>query len=75
MGNNIHLFQVLQYIDKNLMQTINQRQVCFQEEEVFKLGHQLIDSIQTLHKNGYVHGDIQPNNILYNNGKGYIIDF
>ena len=35
----------------------------------------LLRRIATVHKNGYVHGDILPRNMLFSDDEGYIIDF
>lgn len=35
----------------------------------------LLNLVDELHKNGVIHGDIKPENIIYNSGEIYLIDF
>lgn len=57
------------------MQCMLQREICFSEKETLRLGVKLISGLESLHKNGFVHGDIQPSNIMYKDDNPYFIDF
>lgn len=44
-------------------------------EEKLDILIKISQMIQKLHKSKVVHGDIKPENIIYNNGKVYLVDF
>lgn len=43
--------------------------------EIRNIFLQLLDLIAYLHKNGVIHGDIKPENIIYDRNNTYLIDF
>ena len=43
--------------------------------EIRNIFLQLLDLISYLHKNGIIHGDIKPENIIYDRNNVYLIDF
>lgn len=43
--------------------------------EIRNIFLQLLDLISYLHKNGVIHGDIKPENIIYDRNNVYLIDF
>jgi len=60
------------------LQFYNSKKITHQEEDSFIKNYikSLLLAIEKLHKKGYMHGDIKPNNFLYENSKRYwLIDF
>ena len=47
----------------------------FSERETLKLGMKLLEALESLHKNGYIHGEMEPSNIMYKDETPYLIDY
>lgn len=45
------------------------------DEELLQLGADVLNGLHTLHQCGYIHGDIKPQNLLWDGGRWVLIDF
>ena len=76
------LYLVMEYIEGENLKTIlndnniDDRLEDFPEKEIEKLLYDLCETINVIHKNGYVHRDIKPSNIMKDsNGNYRLIDY
>ena len=67
--SNLHYFVILEHLGEDLSLTDIDASTCI------RVGLQVLNSIESLHELGYIHGDVKPNNILLKNGKASLIDF
>lgn len=71
-------FLVLQLLGPSLKKLREDRRRAFTLQEVCRIGTKLIDCLEVLHQNKYVHCDLKPANVavgLHNEEDIYLIDF
>jgi protein kinase len=64
---------VFEYCDKNLFQAMQDRarkNQSWNEQEIKTVMYQCVAAINYMHKNGYMHRDVKPENYLINNTSG-----
>ncbi|XP_061680213.1 serine/threonine-protein kinase MAK-like [Syngnathoides biaculeatus] len=62
---NDHLFFVFEYMKENLYQLMNDRNhVMFSENEIRNILFQVLSGLAFMHKHGYFHRDMKPENLL-----------
>ncbi|KAH9213715.1 putative serine/threonine protein kinase [Leptodontidium sp. 2 PMI_412] len=59
---------VLQYLDDDLSKASRKQRLT--RSEIKYVARNILEAIQVLHKDGYVHTDIKPNNVVVNYGSG-----
>jgi len=70
------LYLVLEYVEKNLLEVLEQRSNGLDPEDVRSYIYQLCQAIDYCHKNKIIHRDIKPENLLVNTDKSLkICDF
>jgi tRNA A-37 threonylcarbamoyl transferase component Bud32 len=69
-------YMVMEYVEGESVKQYVERQGGMNPQEALELMRPILDSLSELHKNGLIHRDISPDNIiLTENGKGMLIDF
>ncbi len=63
-ANNTAYVTMPYYIGETLDSHISKHNQSFSENEILKIMIPILDGVQELHKNGYLHGDIAPDNIF-----------
>ncbi|XP_077572378.1 serine/threonine-protein kinase MAK-like isoform X1 [Stigmatopora nigra] len=62
---NDHLFFVFEYMKENLYQLMNERTFAmFSENEIRNIMFQVLSGLAFMHKHGYFHRDMKPENLL-----------
>ncbi|XP_037105262.1 serine/threonine-protein kinase MAK-like isoform X1 [Syngnathus acus] len=62
---NDHLFFVFEYMKENLYQLMNERNYAmFSENEIRNIMFQVLSGLAFMHKHGYFHRDMKPENLL-----------
>ncbi|KAL5328463.1 hypothetical protein ACEPPN_001962 [Leptodophora sp. 'Broadleaf-Isolate-01'] len=61
-------YLVLKHLDDNLLTTSNSKRL--EKHEIKFVAKRILEALQALHEDGYVHTDIKPDNILVNYGSG-----
>ena len=62
------LFFVFEFMDKNVYQLIKDRQKPFNETQIRNITYQTLQGLAYIHRNGYFHRDMKPENLLELNG-------
>ena len=77
-GHN-HNYLLMELLGKSLDKLFSECNKSFSLKTVFQIGYQMIERIEYVHNNGYIHRDIKPGNFLMGRGDKkkiiYIIDF
>jgi cyclin-dependent kinase-like len=60
------LYLVFEYLEKNLLEVIEEKPNGLDSESVKKFIYQLILAIEYCHRNNVIHRDIKPENLLIN---------
>lgn len=60
------LYLVFEYLDKNLLEILEERPNGLDPEAVRKYIYQLLKAIEYCHRNNVIHRDIKPENLLIN---------
>lgn len=60
------LYLVFEYLEKNLLEILEERSNGLQPELVRKYVYQLLKAIEYCHRNNVIHRDIKPENLLIN---------
>ncbi|MFQ7155336.1 MAG: serine/threonine protein kinase [Merdimonas faecis] len=60
---------------KTLKEWLFEEKKFFSDEEVFRIGSDLLDVLQYLHERNVVHGDISVANVVYDGSRAALIDF
>lgn len=66
--SNNELFFVFEFMDKNVYQLIKDRQKPFNETQIRNIIYQTLQGLAYIHRNGYFHRDMKPENLLELNG-------
>ncbi|XP_031481149.1 cyclin-dependent kinase F-3 isoform X1 [Nymphaea colorata] len=72
---NHELFFIFEYMECNLYQVMQGRQIPFSEAEIRNLMSQVLQGLAYMHKNGYFHRDLKPENLLVTDDVIKIADF
>jgi len=66
--SNNELFFVFEFMDKNVYQVMKDRQKAFNETQIRNIIYQTLQGLAYIHRNGYFHRDMKPENLLELNG-------
>jgi serine/threonine protein kinase len=58
-----HFCIVMELLDISL-EKLTQKRVKFSLSDIREVGHQILSTVDFLHKNNYIHADLKPENIL-----------
>ncbi|KAL8129284.1 hypothetical protein V2J09_018439 [Rumex salicifolius] len=72
---NNELFFIFEHMECNLYQLMKERHTPFSEEEIRSFMTQILKGLAHMHKNGYFHRDMKPENLLVKNDVIKIADF
>ena len=72
---NDELYFVFEYMDWNLYQLIKDRDKYLPEAKIRNWVFQIINSMAYIHKHGYFHRDMKPENLLVHNDTVKLADF
>ncbi|XP_020260715.1 cyclin-dependent kinase F-3 isoform X1 [Asparagus officinalis] len=72
---NNELFFIFEHMECNLYQVMKDRQNGFTEAEIRSFMSQVLQGLAHMHKNGYFHRDMKPENLLVTNDVIKIADF
>ncbi|XP_072219909.1 serine/threonine-protein kinase MAK-like [Leuresthes tenuis] len=61
---NDYLYFVFEYMRENLYQLMNERSKLFPESVIRNMTFQILQGLSFIHKNGYFHRDMKPENLL-----------
>ncbi|XP_053186739.1 serine/threonine-protein kinase MAK-like [Scomber japonicus] len=61
---NDHLYFVFEYMKENLYQLMKERNKLFPESVVRNMTYQILQGLSFIHKHGYFHRDMKPENLL-----------
>lgn len=62
---NEYLYLVFELLGESLQKTISHRDKPFSNEEVRYIAHQILNGLAVVHKQGFFHRDIKPDNLLW----------
>ena len=65
-NNELHF--VFEFMDKNVYQVMKDRQKPFNETQIRNIIYQTLQGLAYIHRNGYFHRDMKPENLLELNG-------
>lgn len=73
---NDHLYLVFELLDESLLKTMSKRTQPFSNEEVRYIMNQILSGLNIVHKQGFFHRDMKPDNLLWSqDGVLKIADF
>jgi len=72
---NDELHLVFEYCEKNIIQMMNEFSSPMTESQIKDLILQVLNGLSELHRKGFFHRDMKPDNILVNEGTYKIADF
>eukprot|EP00818_Percolomonas_sp_WS_P006460 CAMPEP_0117444132 /NCGR_PEP_ID=MMETSP0759-20121206/5071_1 /TAXON_ID=63605 /ORGANISM="Percolomonas cosmopolitus, Strain WS" /LENGTH=378 /DNA_ID=CAMNT_0005236165 /DNA_START=1300 /DNA_END=2436 /DNA_ORIENTATION=+ len=72
---NNELFFVFEFMDKNLYQIMKERDKLLPEPKIRNIIYQVLQGLNYMHKNGYFHRDMKPENLLVHQDTVKIADF
>ena len=74
-----HNYLIMELLGKSIDKLFSDNNKHFSSKTIFQIGYQMIQRIEYIHSNGYIHRDIKPGNFVIGRGenskKVYIIDF
>jgi uncharacterized protein (TIGR02145 family) len=69
-------YMVMKYVEGENMRELVKREGALSEEKVLIIAHQLLSAVEEVHKNGLLHRDIAPDNLIWSKDqKLVLIDF
>ena len=68
-------FYVMDYLDGKTLEQRLEESGAMPEEDVVRLGDQLLDALTTAHRHGVIHRDIKPSNVFLEKGEVILTDF
>ena len=71
--SNNELYFVFEFMDKNVYQLMKDRQKPFNVTQIRNIIYQTLQGLAYIHRNGYFHRDMKPENLLELNGKLYAL--
>ena len=72
---NDDLYFVFEYMDQNVYQLIKDRTTPLPDEQVKSVIYQTLKGLEYMHKHGFFHRDMKPENLLVNGDDVKIADF
>ena len=60
------IYLVFEYLDKNLLEVIEEKPEGLEEEQIKKIIFQILVALDFIHNHNVIHRDIKPENILLN---------
>ena len=72
---NDHLFLVFELLGDSLIKTIQNHTNGFEEAEIRYIAKQILEGLAFVHKQGFFHRDMKPENLLWGGDKLKIADF
>lgn len=72
---NNELFFVFEFMEKNLYQIMKDRERFFPESKIRNIIYQVLQGLNYMHKNGYFHRDMKPENLLVDGDTVKLADF
>jgi serine/threonine protein kinase len=72
---NNDLFFVFEYVEKNLYQVMKEHDNKMDIEDIKKVMFEILEGLAYIHKNGFFHRDMKPENVLMNGMMVKIADF
>lgn len=66
--SNNELYFVFEFMDKNVYQVMKDRQKPFNETQIRNIVYQTLQGLAYIHRSGYFHRDMKPENLLELNG-------
>lgn len=66
--SNNELYFVFEFMDKNVYQLMKDRQKPFNETQIRNIIYQTLQGLAYIHRTGYFHRDMKPENLLELNG-------
>jgi len=64
---NDYFYMVFELLESSLLNSLNQRSVPFSESEIRYVIHQILNGLNAVHKQGFFHRDMKPDNLLWSN--------
>lgn len=74
-GRRTALYSVIEYRKTESVAKRIRRKSCLPPDEALRLGDQLLATLETLHRQGVIHGDVRPHNLLYDRDKRQLYVF
>merc|ERR1711967_31866 len=72
---NDELFFIFEYMEQNIYQLMKERQKHFPEARIRNIIYQIMQGLQYMHKMGFFHRDMKPENLLVTRDTVKIADF
>ena len=72
---NDELFFVFEFLECNIYHLIKDRDKCLPESRIRNWAYQILQGLNYIHKNGFFHRDMKPENILVTGDRVKIADF
>jgi tRNA A-37 threonylcarbamoyl transferase component Bud32 len=69
------LYISLEYLEGPTLQSLLERSGPLPTEEVLRFGEQLASALEAIHREGVVHRDIKPHNVIVSGQRAFLMDF
>ena len=73
--SNDELYLVFEFIDQNIYQVMRDRPEVLDGNAIRSIVYQVLSGLAYMHRNGFFHRDMKPENLLFQNGVVKIADF